>query len=428
MAPGLISFAMGLRSNLRLDPKELEALQLVRLQRLVNHAYEHVVYYRELFDSVGFKPRHLRKLSDLEAIPVTNRETLQQVAQSKVVSRDSANSGLRKSHTSGSTGVPLEVYKIRPESWLRLLLTLRTFMYHGMRLTDRVLTISRANPDSVNSRIFRILPHLNRWDMSYFGEDRREIIRKILEIRPTVLYGSAARVGVLANLMAENMNAPFPLRIVATSAESLTPADRGSIQTAFRVEPFEIYNCTELGDIGWQCWRRNGFHINFDWLRVEIVRDGRAAALGESGEIVATNLYRYAMPLIRYSPGDFGTLALGSCGCGLQLPILGSLDGRTQALVSLPNGACFTGFPRILGKFPEIRRFQVVQKALDRFEINIVLTTQMPEILNRIAESVGTALGPDVRVETRVVEPSQLIQGPGKFKPVIPLTQREVAH
>src|SRR6266511_3875249 len=110
MATGLISFSASLRSGLRLGAKELETLQLARLQSLITHAYEKVSYYGKLFDSVGFEPRHLKQLSDLEAIPVTSRQTLQNVPYTEMVAHGVDPARLRKSQTSGSTGVPLQVY------------------------------------------------------------------------------------------------------------------------------------------------------------------------------------------------------------------------------------------------------------------------------------------------------------------------------
>lgn len=427
MRPVLISSALGLRAGLYQPAEVREKVQLARLQRLIHHAYSNVPYYRELMDSVGFKPRHLCTARDLEAIPVTSREALQQAPKETLIARGRSLDRLRRSHTGGSTGVPVEVYRNRQEHWLRCLVILRAFRHNGLRFTDRVLTISRAKSKSINNFDIRYLPYLKRWDLSYF-ENEKSLVRTFAQARPTVLYGSAARVSVLASLIKEQCDAPVPLRLVATSAESLTAGDRSLIRAAFKSEPFEIYNCTELSDIAWQCSTSKRYHINADWLHVEIVRDGQNVRTGESGEIVVTNLYRYAMPLIRYSPGDLGTAAAALCDCGVQLPVLDSLDGRIQAIVILPNGARFTGFPRILGKFSEIRRFQVVQNALDQFDIKIVPVGAMPaELLQQIEQSVGSALGADVHVRAQVVELSRLIQGVGKFRPVIPLPPDAIA-
>jgi phenylacetate-CoA ligase len=427
MAAGLISFSAGLRSGLRLGAKELETLQLMRLKSLITHAYENVSYYRKLFDSVGFAPRHLKRLSDLEAIPVTSRQTLQKVPYTEMVAHGVDPTRLRKSQTSGSTGVPLQVYKTRRESWARQLLTLRAFLHNGLRWNDRVLTISHSPTTPVQRGKFAPRLYRRRWNVSFFEEPEKQL-QTVEKIRPAVIYGQASSVAVLGDLILKRLG-PMPLRLVATSAESLMPGYRTVIRTAFGMEPLEIYNCTELGDIGWQCRRRMGFHLNADWLRVELVRHNQVVAPGEIGEVVVTSLYRYAMPLIRYSPGDIAALAQTPCLCGVGLPMLSRLEGRTQALVPLPNGRYFIGFSPFMTQFPEIARYQIVQPALDQFVISVVLSSESShELLNRIAEALGAKLGRDVRVEVRAVEPMQLIEGPGKFRPVIPIGPVELGR
>jgi len=42
-----------------LSPDELRALQIHRLQSLLEHAYTYVPYYRRVFDEVGFRPGNL---------------------------------------------------------------------------------------------------------------------------------------------------------------------------------------------------------------------------------------------------------------------------------------------------------------------------------------------------------------------------------
>ena len=49
----------------------------------------------------------------------------------------------------------------------------------------------------------------------------------------------------------------------------------------------------------------HGFHINADCVILEFVKDGERVSYGESGEVVATSLYRYGMPAIRYKLYDF---------------------------------------------------------------------------------------------------------------------------
>lgn len=63
---------------------------------------------------------------------------------------------------------------------------------------------------------------------------------------------------------------------------------------------------------------------------VEVLnRNGRSVPDGESGELVVTDLNNYHVPLLRYTTGDFGSIGWTQCICGLSLPVLNGLSGRT---------------------------------------------------------------------------------------------------
>jgi phenylacetate-CoA ligase len=78
--------------------------------------------------------------------------------------------------------------------------------------------------------------------------------------------------------------------------------------------------------------------MNVDSVLVEFVRDEENVAAGEDGEIVITNLFNYAMPLIRYRLGDIGSLRAEECSCGRTLPLMQGLKGRCNDFIILPDG------------------------------------------------------------------------------------------
>lgn len=97
------------------------------------------------------------------------------------------------------------------------------------------------------------------------------------------------------------------------------------------------YASVDAGLIGFQCGAAAGgvHHAASGLQRVEIVspRTGRPAAPGEAGEIIATNLIRRWMPVIRYRTGDLGRWTGKSCPCGHPAPLfalLGRCDDRVN--------------------------------------------------------------------------------------------------
>ncbi|NML18523.1 phenylacetate--CoA ligase, partial [Azohydromonas sp. G-1-1-14] len=55
---------------------EIQALQLQRLRRTLEHAYENVPHYRRAFDERGVHPSELKSLADLARFPFTTKKEL----------------------------------------------------------------------------------------------------------------------------------------------------------------------------------------------------------------------------------------------------------------------------------------------------------------------------------------------------------------
>jgi phenylacetate-coenzyme A ligase PaaK-like adenylate-forming protein len=81
------------------------------------------------------------------------------------------------------------------------------------------------------------------------------------------------------------------------------------------------YACVDTGPIGWQCLHLEGsiHHVQDDYCYVEIIDSisGSPVSDEQPGEIVATNLDRVLMPVIRYRTGDMGRwIKAQKCACG----------------------------------------------------------------------------------------------------------------
>ena len=79
----------------------------MRLQRLVQSAYDHVPYYRRLMQDRGFKPSDVESLSDLKRFPLLTKAEIR--AHTDEFKADNAR-GLSRFNTGGSSGEPLVFY------------------------------------------------------------------------------------------------------------------------------------------------------------------------------------------------------------------------------------------------------------------------------------------------------------------------------
>jgi phenylacetate-CoA ligase len=89
--------------------------------------------------------------------------------------------------------------------------------------------------------------------------------------------------------------------IVAGEPGGCIPETRARIETAWRARVFDHTGMTEIGSCSFECLERpGGVHVNETEFIPEVVNPetGEPVPLGESGELVLTNLGRIGSPLI----------------------------------------------------------------------------------------------------------------------------------
>jgi len=70
---------------------------------------------------------------------------------------------------------------------------------------------------------------------------------------------------------------------------------RHQLTKAFASPVFNTY-ASKIQPHCWECKETGEFHTCDDGMIVEVLKDGRPAAMGERGEVVGTNLHSFTMP------------------------------------------------------------------------------------------------------------------------------------
>ncbi len=158
-----------------------------------------------------------------------------------------------------------------------------------------------------------------------------------------------------------------------------------------------------------ECERRDGLHVMGDTTILEFVDAGGSPVPdGERGEIVVTHLWNYTMPLIRYRTGDQGVARRRACECGRGHPMLERVAGRNAEYFLRPDGGAAIPelFLGIIGRYEEsgeIRKYQVIQDAIDRITVRAVLepgaTWPTDEIRDMIVSRIAEVMGAPCRVD-----------------------------
>lgn len=415
MVVPLLNEMLKLNRQQWLSENELKNIQLAGLKRQVTRAWQHSPFYRERFESVGFHPSDLKRVSDLEKLPVVTKAELVGAGRDAYCSDIDLDSCLKLS-TSGSSGKPISLPFTKHDKSHRVLKELRALMANGYKMTDRMLIL--VDPDDMVKG--KLLPQklglLRRDYMSIFDDESVQLPR-MKALRPHVLYSYTSTLRILAERLVSGQELIPTPKILMTAAELLDPATRKLLREAFGVEPVDFYGCMEFGWIAWQCQERDGYHINSDCLIMECLNNGKSAAPGEEGELVITNLHSDAAPLIRYAIGDTGILGEGKCACGRSLPMLKRVNGRLADCIVLPDGRKRSPYfiTCAVENVPGVSQFQIVQEKEDSLIVRLVSGTGVSE--SAVRDTIRNALGVPVNVTVEVVESLQR-EANGKFKVV----------
>ncbi len=356
-----------LRQHLHLNADELAALQQRRLQLLLQHSYDHVPYYRELFDEAHIKPEDIRTPNDLIQLPITNRETLQSQPLERLLSEGLDPGQLRHYRTSGSTGRPLSIYQSKHEVRFRQALQGRSWLAMGLSPGEGMLRIGpmaegeRIRHDQGPFSTISINPML---PLNEQIELIRDCGRQVWWVYPGFLKN------IIDALDDASARAIAP-RMLLIGAEPLHDELRRELVALWpQVDIRVVYGSLEFGRIAWECEAHDGLHYSADALHIETIAD-----TPERPPVsVITSLYAHAMPLLRYRLGDLCELDTAPCRCGIGLPRLKNLIGRLDDQLRLPGGGLLG--PEmvlvVMRRRAGIRQYRVIQRSLEELHIEIV--------------------------------------------------------
>lgn len=405
---------------------ELKRDQEKQLRHLIEFSYENVPYYRNLFKNLGLLPKDIRTIEDLEKLPLLTKDTMKEHWEEfKPVNLSSIK--YYNHATGGSTGTPFTYRLSKRDRFLSGALLYRGWGYGGYELGNRMVFLAGSSlgfdtKSTLTTFIHetgRNLKKLSSFDM---GEDEmREYSRIINSFKPRFIRGYASSIYFFAKWIEENDLSIHPPIAVFTTSDNLFPYMRTKISEVFDCEVYDGYGLNDGGVGAYECPKHTGLHIDTERSIMEVVdSEGHQIDRGE-GQILATSLYNYAMPFIRYATGDDGHITDDVCGCGRGYPLLKEIVGRTTDVLFTPEGKNIHGwfFLYIFWDYGKgIKEYQVVQETLEKIVVKIVPEEGFDEKqLDRIREVVAER-SPGWNIEFNYVDAIERT-GAGKYKFII---------
>lgn len=404
---------------------ELKQDQEKQLRHLVEFAYENVPYYRNLFKDLDVLPKDVQTIEDLEKLPILTKDILKEHWEEF----KPANLSLMRYYsraTGGSTGAPMQYRLSKHDRFLSGALLYRGWGYGGFELGDKMVLLAGASLDigtksNLTTKAHEIVRNIRKLSSFDMGEhEMQEYARVLNSFRPHFIRGYASSIYFFARWLKENQfSVPSP-KAVFTTAEKLFPYMRKTIENVFDCDVYDNYGMNDGGVTAYECSEHAGLHIDTERSIMEVVdRDGCAVDRGE-GQILATSLYNYAMPFIRYAPGDEGLLLDEPCACGRGYPLLKEILGRQQEMLITPEGRHIHGeyISHIFGRLSHVREFQVIQTEIDQLVFNIVPELGFDEKCLDYIRSVVGSRSKGWRLQFQFVDAIERT-GAGKYKFII---------
>jgi len=372
--------------------RELKEEQEIHLQQTIDFAYHDVPYYHRLFNDLHLSPRDIRRVEDLEKLPILTKETIKKNREAFVPAALQTIPHETRA-TGGSTGTPFSYRLSKVDRFVGGALLYRGWGYGGYNLGDRMIFLAGRSLDvggkscliTKAHEISRNIRKLSSFDM---GENEmHEYVRIINAFKPRFIRGYPSSLYFFATWIDENdISIHTPLSIFSAS-EKLYPATRETLERVFSCEIYDNYGLNDGGVSAYECPEHAGLHIDTERSLMEVV-DGNANQISRGeGRVIATSLHNLAMPLIRYDTGDIASINDDICACGRGSRLLTEIRGRSVDVLVTPEGKNVHGwyFLFLFWKYGDgIREYQVVQENLEKIVIRIVPDVDFDE--RRLAE------------------------------------------
>ncbi|MGE0636240.1 MAG: phenylacetate--CoA ligase family protein [Bacteroidia bacterium] len=320
---------------------EIKALQEKRLQVQLAYISKNSKYYQEIFGQNKINAAEIKTLEDLQKIPVTTKDDLQQynddficVPKNKIIDYVTTSGTLGDPVTFAMTEKDLERLAYNEAISFACAGGSENEVYQLMTTIDRRFMAGLAyflGARKLGAGIIRVgagMPEL-QWDT-------------IKKMSPTALITVPSFILKLIDF-AEKNNIDYrntSIKKAICIGEPIRNSDFSlntlgeKIKEKWNIELFSTYASTEMATAFTECEAGRGGHHHPELIIVEFLDDNdKPVKEGEAGEVTITTLGVEGMPLLRFKTGDICFHHTEKCSCGRTTMRLGPVIGRKKQMI-----------------------------------------------------------------------------------------------
>ncbi len=404
----------------RLDRAALRALQLRKLNALLEHLRGAGGMYRELLRDC---PPRLASLDELSLLPLTDKDALlpdtdDQPARNHTLPLDSY---VRMHQTSGTRGRPMMVLDTACDWQWWIDCWQFVLDAAGVTRRDRAVLAFSFGPfigfwsafDALTSRGVLAAPAGGMGSAA-----RIDLIRRthanVLLATPTYAMRLADEAVALGH---DPAGLGIEKVIVAGEPGGSIPAVRQRIEQGWGAGVTDHSGASEVGPWGFGDPQGAGLYVLESELIAEFLslESGEHATEGELSHLVLTSLGRWGCPVVRYRTGDLVRPSWRTEGDVRFVHLTGGVLGRADDMLVIRGVNVFpSSIDQVLHSFPSVAEYRVTARkrgAMDELFLEVEDRIGAPE---RIAEELRLRIG--LAVEVALAPAGSLPRSDGKSR------------
>ena len=386
---------------------ELESYKLTKLCELLVEAGTNVPYWRSLFKKIGFEPKAIKSINDIEELPLLNKDIIKENYKDFISEKVDIET-LTYMTTGGSTGSPLKIlmdreFRSRNHASTRYYLTkagITPGVERGVRLHGNTIP-----KDVTNNGEFWI-DEGNRLTMSVSDismDTCSEYMKAIRAFKPNYIHAYASALTLLINY-AEQKNEKFPtcIKNIFCDSETTYAWQRKLILKSIDASFYNIYGHTEGAGMAITFPDSNSLEaIPIGIMEILDSSGNVLTKAGDEGEVVVTGFNNKIMPFIRYQTFDMAVVgSTNKRNVRPFRPIISSIKGRMQDYLVANDESLVPAAPILFDynfDWTGVELFQIFQKSSGSLEFKIVpsdyFNVNKDELKNKIITEFSKLFG-----------------------------------
>lgn len=351
-----------------MSEEQVEQYQQIKLRKLLKNTMKTVPFYATVSSF------------SLNDWPVVNKASIKN-KQEAFFSSLFDRSQLIEMSTSGSTGTPFRCYQ---DADKKRHVNAEVLFYNGQidyKIGRKIIYFRSIVGEVQKSALQQFAQNICLLDCTDLSDEG--IAKKLEIIRKESKHGGAMIMGYCSTLDAfrryfqkYGIDKAYGCNIygIIGGSEIFHDITRDVLEEAFHCKCVSRYSNEENGFIGQDAELRNVFIPNRANYIVEILKfdSNEPVANGEVGRVVITDLFNYAMPMIRYDTGDVGAWQeVIHKGC--KRKAIGSFGGRVVDMIFDCNGNQISphAITNLMWSYQGVQQYQFIQKGKKDYTMRI---------------------------------------------------------